>query len=256
MIKQDQPNQFDSSVIAAVSSAQDGQMQHGWNETEDEVNLNRQAFLSKVGLKVARIVFLRVRYVQGASYDIIKDVDNSQAGYGMTKLEGEATDCLVTNTPGLGLFLPVADCGATIVHDEVKQVLALAHLGRHSTAAHLASKLVGHLEEKYNSNPKDLKVWISPSIKATSYIMKTVDFTGSDKRWENFCQKVDGGFSVDVQGFNKSLFIESGVNKNNIFISPVNTATDENYWSHFTQVTINNKPAPPRFAVVAALNTV
>lgn len=94
MIKQDQPNQFDSSVIAAVSSAQDGQMQHGLM-IKDEVNLNRQAFLSKVGLKVARIVFLRVRYIQGASYDIIKDVDNSQAGYGMTKLEGEATQSSV-----------------------------------------------------------------------------------------------------------------------------------------------------------------
>lgn len=253
MIKRDQPTEFNKNVIVAVSSVQDGQMQHGWNEPEAEVNKNRQNFLKQVGLQIDNTVFLRVRYSDDASYDVIKDVGASDAGHGMTKQEGDAADCLVTTVAGLGLFLPIADCGATIVYDDIKQVLALAHLGRHSTAAHLASKLVGHLKEKYNSKPEGLKVWISPSIQASSYVMKTIDFVNGDKAWDGFVKKVNSGFTVDVQGFNKNLFIQSGINAKNVIISPVNTATDENYWSHFNEVSIKNYSAPPRFAVVTAI---
>jgi copper oxidase (laccase) domain-containing protein len=253
MIHSDQPNNFEDSVIAAVSSTEDGQMQHGWSEADEDVNANREAFLLQNGLTMDSSVLVRVRYLEDASYDVIRDVGIDDAGVGMFKAEGEATDCLVTNTPGLGLFLPVADCIATIVHDPINRVVAMAHLGRHSTIVNLASKLIVHFESKYGSDPKNLKIWMSPSIKKTNYFLKTADFAVENPQWFPYLQKTDAGYAIDIQGYNKARFMEEGVPEEQIIISSVDTASDQNYWSHYTSRTVNGGSAPPRFAAVVAL---
>lgn len=254
MINADQPNCFkEDRVFTAVSSKEDGQMQLGWNEPDQEVVANRQAFLQRSGLSLERSVLVRVRYHDADTYDVIRTVDDTDAPEGMLRLEGEAADCLVTKSPNLALFLPVADCIATIVHDPIKNVLALAHLGRHSTVADLAERLINYFQTGYSSDPKDLIVWMSPSIKSPNYIMQTADFTHKNPAWEPFCIPVKGGFSLDMQGYNRSRFIAAGVQADNIAISSINTAKDSNYWSHYTETTVKNQPAPPRFAVVCAL---
>ncbi len=253
MIKADQPHIFDTSVIAAVSSREDGQMQHGWNESDAEVNANRRAFLQSIGLIMEQSVFVNVRYTEGATYDVIRDVDAANAGSGMFAREKSGVDCLVTDTPNLGLFLPVADCGATIVHDPRHKVLALAHLGRHNAIAGLATKLIAHLRAVYHCDPADLRIWVSPSIQKADYVMEWVDFTRENDDWKEFCHAVKGGYAVDVQGFNKAQFIKAGVLDSQISISSINTATSEDYWSHYTERTVRGSDAPPRFAVAAAL---
>lgn len=253
MIKKDQPTIFKDEIICGVSSKEDGQMQLGWTEPDDEVIQNRRRFLECLGLQPENTVLVRIRYIEGATYDVIKTVSNDNAGEGMFKLEGEPTDCLVTNIPGLGLFVPVADCGATIVFDPKNQVVALAHLGRHSTIALVPKKLTKYLTENFKTDPADLKVWISPSISAESYVLKYADFATDNPDWEDYCKKVDGGYIIDNAGFNRSQFIKSGVRAENIEISDVDTATSKDYWSHHHEVTVKGKPAPPRFAVVASL---
>lgn len=254
MINADQPNCFEEDrVFAAVSSKEDGQMQFGWSEANQEVEANRRTFLQKNDLSLERSVLVRVRYHDAATYDVIRTVNDADASEGMLRLEGEAADCLVTKNPNLALFLPVADCIATIVHDPIKNVLALAHLGRHSTVADLAEKLINYFQTGYNSDPKDLIVWMSPSIKSPNYIMQTADFAHKNPAWGPFFTPVTGGFSLDIQGYNRSRFIAAGVRADNITISSINTAKDSNYWSHYTETTVKNKPAPPRFAVVCAL---
>lgn len=253
MITKDQPTIFDDEIICGVSSVDDGQMQLGWSEPDDEVVSNRQKFLSSLGVSAESTVLVRIRYLEDATYDVIKTVDHEDGGKGMFKLEGDPTDCLVTNTPGLALFVPIADCGATVVYDPSNQVLALAHLGRHSTIAGLAKKLTNYLVDNFQTNPADLKVWISPSIMAKSYILEYADFAIDKPEWTDYCIKVDGGYALDNAGFNKSQFITAGVKPENVQISDVDTAVDSNYWSHQTEVTVNKRPAPPRFAVVACL---
>lgn len=253
MIQADQPHCLESTVIAAVSSKDDGQMQLGWNEPPDVVIKNRSVFLDSVGLSVDEAVLVRIQYGKGKSYDLIHGVGKAQLGQGMRELDGIAVDCLVTTMPGVALFLPVADCIATIVHDPVRGVLALAHLGRHSTVANLAEKLVGYLEDQCQSNPADLIVWMSPSIQMPDYILKQADFALENPAWQPYCTPLTGGFSLDMQGYNQSRFTAAGVQPENITISSINTAKDSNYWSHYTERTVKNKPAPPRFGVVCSL---
>lgn len=253
MIKADQPTIFDDEIICGVSSVEDGQMILGKAEPDSSVIDNRQSFLEKLGLSLERTTLVKVSYSDNATYDKIKLVSSKDGGWGMQEIVDEGSDCLVTSTTGLALFVPVADCGATVVYDPKNQVLALAHLGRHSTIAGLAKKLTNYLVKNFQTNPADLKVWISPSISPKSYILKYADFAKDKQEWTDYCKKVDGGYSLDNAGFNKSQFVSTGVKPENIQISDVDTAVNSNYWSHQTEVSVNKRPAPPRFAVVACL---
>lgn len=253
MILTDQPNCFNETVVAAVSSKDDGQMQLGWVESDDEVISNRSKFLKANNLEIDRTVLVKVKYHDKASYDIIRQVSEHDSGSGMMQTQAEPADCLITTTKNLGLFVPIADCIATVFHDSKNNVLALAHIGRHSTVANLASKTIEFMKNKYNSDTKDINIWMSPSIRAESYTLKHVDFVKNNDQWNGYYKKTENGYLLDMQGYNKNQLVQAGVNEQNIHISDINTATDANYWSHYTSVSVQSKPAPPRFAVVCAL---
>lgn len=253
MIQADQPTCFNSSVIAAVSSRSDGQMQLGWSESDQEVIHNRQQFLRQCGLGAEQSALVRIRYSDDATYDVIRSVNASRGGSGMHDNKAPVADCLITHQKGVALFLPIADCIGTVVHDPTNNVLALAHLGRHNSIAHLAKKLVAYLSNQYGSQAKDLIVWGSPAIQAPSYLLHRVDFAKDDPSWERYYQAVQDGFRLDIQGYNKNEYIKAGVTESNIYISEVDTATNQNYWSHYTQTTTKKRTAPPRFAVVCAM---
>lgn len=250
MILTDQPKCFDKSVISAVSSNDDGQMQLGWREPNQEVERNRQLFLCSNNLDAKSAVLVKVKYQEAMTYDKIMKV--KEAAHNSGALTEIPADCLVTSKKGIALFLPVADCIATIVHDPKRQVLALAHLGRHSTVANLAEKLVTHINKGYGSKPHDLTVWMSPSIQAPKYVLERATFA-NDLDWQPYCTAVEGGFSIDMQGYNKSRFIAAGISAGNITISHINTATNKHYWSHYTTTTVKRNLPPPRFAVVCSL---
>lgn len=255
MIKKDQPTIFGDEIICGVSSIDDGQMKLGSIEPNEQVIQNRRQFLNRLGIRIEDTVLVKIQYAEDSINDVIKIVSQADAGNGMFDPEAEPTDCLVTNTPGLALFVPVADCGATIIYDPKKKVLALAHLGRHSTISLVPKKLTKYLKDNFQTDPADLKVWISPSISAESYVLKYADFAIDNPDWTDFCKKVKGGFITDNAGFNRSQFIKSGVRPENIELSNVDTAKSEDYWSHHHEVTVKGNPVPPRFAVAASLKT-
>lgn len=253
MIKADQPVCFPDAVVASVSSEADGQMQHGWKESDKKVTKNRKKFLGKHKLGLDDATLVRVQYADNATYDVIREITPDEKGIGMQEKAGDVADCLITTIPGTTLFLPIADCIGTVVYDPAHQVLAVAHLGRHSTIASLAGKLIGYLQKQHNSDPTDLIVWMAPSIHAPHYVLEQADFAKGKPRWQAYCTAVEGGYSLDMQGYNQNQFEVAGVPANNIHISPVDTATNPEYWSHYTETTLNKKSPPPRFALIAAL---
>lgn len=228
-------------------------MQRGKIEPNAEVEENRRRFLSTTGLTTDTIALVNIRYGVDYTYDVIETITSRAETTNLHRFKLQASDCIITNQPKVTLFLPVADCVATVVHDPVHNVIALAHLGRHSSVAKLANKLVERLEKDFRSKPEDLIIWMSPAIKPPHYTIERADFAANNSDWDKYCVKTDSGYSLDLQGYNRQLFINSGVLDKNIHISDVDTATDENYWSHFTSVTVQGELQPPRFTVIASL---
>ena len=244
MIRTDQPTYFLPDLLIAVSSKDDGTMLnriHGRHVAE--VLENRRRFCDQIGVKYDDVVYHVISYDQGQTFDNIAEVTETDTV--KCNNEGIFADALYTEMAGVGLFLPVADCIATVIYDSERRALMLAHLGRHSTVAQLMSRVVRYFVER-GSQAKDLQIWMSPSITQKNYRMDYFDHV-DDTNWHNFCRQTADGIYLDMQGFNRSLAVQSGVPGRNIFISPIDTADNPNYFSHSSGDTAG------RIAVVAMM---
>lgn len=246
MIRTDQPTYFPPELLIAVSSKDDGTMLNRIRGRHvAEVLENRRRFCDQIGVKYDDVVYHVISYDRAQTFDNIAEV--TEADTVKHNNEGIFADVLYTEAAGVGLFLPVADCIATVIYDPKRRALMLAHLGRHSTVAQLMSRAVRYFVER-GSQAKDLQIWMSPSITQKNYRMDYFDHT-NDTNWHNFCRQTADGIYLDMQGFNRSLAVRAGVPGDNIFISPIDTADDPNYFSH------SAGDAGGRFAVLAEIKS-
>ena len=244
MIAADQPACFPSDLLVAVSSKDDGTMLDRIRGRHvAEVLENRRQFCDQIGVTYDDVVYQVISYDQGQTFDSIAEVTKTDTT--RHNSEGIFADALYTEAAGVGLLLPVADCIATVIYDPKRRALMLAHLGRHSTVAQLMSRAVRYFVER-GSQAKELQIWMSPSITQKNYRMDYFDHV-DDTKWRNFCHQTADGIYLDMQGFNRSLAVQSGVPSDNIFISPIDTAGDPHYFSHSSGDTAG------RIAVVAMM---
>ena len=246
MIAADQPVCFPSDLLVAVSSKDDGTMLNRIRGRHvAEVLENRRRFCDQIGITYDEVVYHVISYDQAQTFDNIAEVTETDTV--KYNNEGIFADALYTEAAGVGLFLPVADCIATVIYDPKRRALMLAHLGRHSTVAQLMTQAVKYFVER-SSRAKDLQIWMSPSITQKNYRMDYFDHVDNTK-WRNFCHQTADGIYLDMQGFNRSLAVQSGVPSDNIFISSIDTADDPNYFSHSAGDTGG------RFAVLAEIKS-
>ena len=246
MIAADQPVCFPPELLIAVSSKDDGTMLNRIRGRHvAEIVNNRRRFCDQIGVKYDDVVYHVISYDQGQTFDTIADVTETDTT--RHNSEGIFADALYTEMAGVGLFLPVADCIATVIYDPKRRALMLAHLGRHSTVAQLMTRAVQYFVER-GSQAKDLQIWMSPSITQKNYRMDYFNYA-DDINWQNFCHQTADGIYLDMQGFNRSLAVQAGVPGDNIFISPIDTADDPNYFSH------SAGDAGGRFAVLAEIKS-
>ena len=246
MIVADQPTCFPSDLLVAVSSKDDGTMlKRIRGRHVSEILENRRRFCDQIGVTYDDVVYHVISYDQAQTFDNIAEVTETDTV--KHNNEGIFADALYTEAAGIGLFLPVADCIATVIYDPKRRALMLAHLGRHSTVAQLMSRAVRYFVER-GSRTKDLQIWMSPSIIQKNYRMDYFNHA-DDKNWQNFCRQTADGIYLDMQGFNRSLAIQAGVPDENIFISSIDTADNPNYFSH------SSGDVDGRFAIVACMKS-
>lgn len=228
MIRVDQPDCFPDDLLVAVSSRADGTMLNrdkGIHAT-DTIR-NREYFCEQNRVAYEDVVYQKISYDDNQSYRRIEEVTENDT----TRITPEIhSDVLFTNRVGVGLFLPVADCVATVVYDPVRRLLALLHLGRHSTFTDVVCTTL----ECFRNHGSDLSkciVWMSPSAKKDSYHLQWFDFE-DDPSWQGFFTKSEGDYSVDLPGYNRKKCIDYGILPEHIFISPIDTTKDPNYFSH------------------------
>ena len=89
------------------------------------------------------------------------------AGSGAVPVAG--ADALVTDTPGLLLFLLFADCVPVYFVDPVRKVVGLAHAGWRGTAENIAGKTMQTMTSEFGCVPSACFAAVGPSIGASSY---------------------------------------------------------------------------------------
>lgn len=243
MIASDQPTCFPDELLVRVSSRSDGMMLDRANEADhSSVIANRKAFCDLEQIDYKSVVCQQVIYDDNQSFDRIVEVDESDT----TQYVGEVhADALITSQCGVGLMLCLADCIGTVVYDPVYKRLALVHLGRHSTVAGLMTKVITWFI-KQGSNPQDIIIWMAPSIKSASDRLEYFDYA-DDPVWRQYVDYRPDGIYIDMAGFNRASAELAGILPENIFVSPIDTATHPEYFSH------RRGDMRKRFAVLAVI---
>jgi len=74
------------------------------------------------------------------------------------------TDALVTNIPGICIFVRTADCVPVLLFDPVQKAAAAIHSGWKSTVQEISKHTIEIMQKEYGTNPKDIVAGIGPSI--------------------------------------------------------------------------------------------
>ena len=244
MILKDQPAHLPGDMLIRLSSKADGTMLDRTTDLHAPATVtNRTAFCKALGLEYSDMVYQNIVYGEGQSYIKIATVD---ATHTTAYTEAISADALFTKTPGVGLFLPVADCIAAVLYDPTHRYLALLHLGRDSTVAELMKQMIDKFMIE-GSSPNDLVVYMGPSAKRETYCMQWFD--GADRpSWQPFIDTTERGICLNLPGFNRDICLKAGILPENITISPINTMTASSYFSH------SMGDVAGRFAVVAMMH--
>ena len=137
-------------------------------------------------------------------------------------------DGIITQISGIALCISVADCVPVFLFDPTKTVLGLIHAGREGTRKHVTVKAVNIFLNKFNSNPDDIISIIGPSIGPCCYHLPD--------ELLNLCSKdglvITDKHTVDLWQSNKKQLLDSGINKDKIFISEECTCCLNYYYSY------------------------
>ncbi len=222
------------NIIVAISTVWDGDMGVRLDKSNlKQTTSNRLKFLEKQGLSIESTTRVAITYDR-KDYTRYRTVGKINGGDGMIiGNEVETADALVTTDINHALFLPVADCVGAVIYDPIKKVLMLSHLGRHSLEQQGGSTSIQHLIEKFQSNPVDLLIWLTPSPSAKTYPLYSFD----DK---------------SIKDVTIKQLMDAGVNTDNIHINPVDNSSDKNYFSH-SEFLKGRQTIDGRFAIVAMM---
>lgn len=127
-----------------------------------------------------------------------------------------AADGIITNDTGLFLSIKTADCVPILMYDENKKVIAAVHSGWRGTDKQIVRFCIEKLINRFEVNPKQLKVYIGPSIRDCCYEV-SYEIAG---RFGNYPYKTKNGKPfIDLASINRKLLLSAGIKKENIYLN-------------------------------------
>jgi len=154
------------------------------------------------------------------------DILIAKGGVGTVKGCPDA-DAFITDEKNLPIALRTADCVPVFIFDPVHRVIALAHAGWRGTYKAIVVKTLQKMQEKYASQPTDLKIVLGPSIRECCYQVgeEFRDYFPSQARDR------EGHLYVDMIGVNRDQLLQAGVRRENILDTGECTCCNKNYFS-------------------------
>ncbi len=217
---------------------------------ESKVAQARSNYLRKQGIANKDAVFIKLEHGTSIHRVGLQHQGNLLDPARQDEIIG---DGLITNQPGLTLFLVVADCIGAMVFDPISKSIGLIHAGRKGIEQNILKKAIDAMSVEYDSEPSDLILIASPSISAESYIFD--DSEGIDMQFwgQDVSKGKDGKYHMDIKSRFEAQAIKGGIKKSNITISPIDTFTNKNYFSHRRSMATGEREG--RFAVYAVIKS-
>ncbi len=198
-----------------------------------QVIVNRHSWLSSLGIDDTQTYRVALTFEQNGDYCRYREVSSSDVPSNTFDAGNEAADALITTQKGQALFLPLADCIGAVIFDEEHDVLMMSHLGRHSLEQNGGVRSVEYLTQRYGSDPKKLKIWLSAAISKDTY-------------------KIIALHNKGLKEVLYEQFMKAGVDISAIIDNTDDTGSNPNYYSH-SEFLKGNKPDNGRHAIVALM---
>jgi len=142
------------------------------------------------------------------------------------------TDGLITNLKNVALATSLADCQGILIYDPNKRVIGNVHSGWRGTLKRIVINAIHLMEEKFNSNPADIEIYICPSILKCCFevdedveILFRNEFNdiNIDEFIETRNKTKNQKFYIDTVGINRAILMKEGVKAENIITSNICT---------------------------------
>ena len=142
------------------------------------------------------------------------------------------TDGLITNLKNVALATSLADCQGILIYDPNKSVIGNVHSGWRGTLKRIVINAIHLMEEKFNSNPADIEIYICPSILKCCFevdedveILFRNEFNdiNIDEFIETRNKTKNQKFYIDTVGINRAILMKEGVKAENIITSNICT---------------------------------
>ena len=150
-------------------------------------------------------------------------------GYSFKKIKGtKQTHSNITNLEGVALVTYVADCQGILIYDTKNRVIGNIHSGWKGTLNRISTNAINLMINNFNTDPKNIKVFISPSIHKChfevgeelkeSFEKEFTDIDLSDLIIKGE-YKDEQKYYIDTVELNKRVLITLGVKEENISFS-------------------------------------
>ena len=160
---------FPPAVTQAVFTRKGGVSPSPWDTLNvggtvgDEaarVRENRNRSLAAMGRRLESM--FDVWQVHSADYVLSRAPRHPDEGY-------QKADIILTDTPGVTLYMRFADCVPVLLYDPVRAVVGMVHAGWLGTVRGAARVAVQAMAAGYGSRPADILAAIGPSIGVDHY---------------------------------------------------------------------------------------
>lgn len=181
---------------------------------------NYKTLCSSVGLEAKHVIKARQSHT-----DKIRQIEKD-----LKEIEiEEYADGLVTNKNKIILATTNADCILMLFFDPEKKVIANVHSGWRGTVQKISVKTLYKMNELYGTNPKDVIVCMTPSIRKCHFEVDRDVYDLFFSRFGHFKEiddyidynKEKEKWYIDTIGINKLILMREGVLEENIIDSKI-----------------------------------
>lgn len=194
-------------------------------DQQDDVIENRRRYCEALGLELADLTA-----GEQIHSDKVRVVTGKDRGCGAFSYDTAfpGTDGFVTNEPGVVLSSYYADCVPLFIFDPVQWVVGLAHGGWKGTVKRIGARTIETMADAFGTRAYDCLVGIGPSIGQCCYEVDErviLSLQAKFPEWERLVEaKENGRWDLDLWSTNRQVFLDAGVQPENIEVSHLCTS--------------------------------
>ena len=174
---------------------------------------NFATFCSVIGTDPGKVISNRLTH----HTDIVRCVNSNDIIDIFDEPIQPHADGLVTDDPGITLFLYAADCAIIGAVDPVNRVIGCCHAGWRGSLGKIIPNLIDAMESKYGSDRNDIVVQLMPMICTKCFeVNEDVAKQFASRGFAEYIVRSNGKPHIDLAGVNYKQLLDAGIRKRNL----------------------------------------